>query len=299
MGRPAVLTNPIPPTPRTDPGRQAQVKSAGRVLDIIEALAAAPDGLGFGELARAHRFPKSSLHGLLNVLTTRGYVTLDPDRRTYSLGIRAWEAGQAYLRHRDVVREALLVMEGIVREINETVQLAILDGIENVYLAKVDCTHPIRLQSEVGKRLFAHATGLGKVLLAHLPEDELHARLDGVALPSFTPNTIAHLPDLLRVLETVRERGFAVDDQEYTPGLRCVAVPIREHDDRVSTALSASIPMMRAGADQLEAALRAVAAGSIEISRRLGRAHADHRLVALTDWRGDVMATPAFSTARR
>ncbi|MGH2560077.1 MAG: IclR family transcriptional regulator [Thermomicrobiales bacterium] len=280
---------------------QAQIKSAGRVLDIIEALAAAPAGLGFAELSRAQRVPKSSLHGLLSVLTARGYVSLDAQRRTYGLGIRVWEAGQAYLRHRDVVREALPVMEEIVREINETVQLATLDGIENVYLAKVDCSHPIRLQSEVGKRLFAHATGLGKVLLAHLPDDELRARLDGVALPSFTPNTINQLPDLLRVLETIRERGFAVDDQEYTPGLRCVAVPICDLDDdaAVTAALSASIPLMRAGSGQLEAALRAVAAGSIEISRRLGRAHANHRLVALTHWQGDVMSAHALASARR
>jgi DNA-binding IclR family transcriptional regulator len=190
-------------------------------------------------------------------------------------------------------------MEGIVRAINETVQLATLDGLENVYLAKVDCSHPIRLQSEVGKRLFAHATGLGKVLLAHLPADELHARVDGITLPTFTPHTIADLSALLSTLAAVRDRGFAVDDQEYTPGLRCVAVPIFDLDGRANAALSASIPLMRADAVQLAAALRAVAAGSLEISRRLGRAESDQRLIALTAWHGDVLDIREIASTRR
>jgi len=182
-------------------------------------------------------------------------------------------------------------MERVVAEINETVQLAALDGIENVYLAKVDCSHPIRLQSEVGKRLHAHATGLGKVLLAFLPDAELSARFDGEQLPAFNVNTIRELPILLLVLDLIRERGFAVDDQEYTPGLRCVAVPIFDIDGNVLAALSASIPLMRAEEACLEHALRAIAAASIDISLRLGCARPDQRLVALTNWQGDVFAS--------
>src|SRR5215218_6711422 len=93
--------------------RGAQIKSADRVLDLIEMLATAPDGLGFSEIAARRSLPKSSLHELLTVLTGRGYVTRDPLRQTYTLGIRVWEAGQAYLRHRDFVRESLSVMRSI------------------------------------------------------------------------------------------------------------------------------------------------------------------------------------------
>jgi DNA-binding IclR family transcriptional regulator len=267
------------------PTQISQIKSADRVLDIIETLAAAPDGLGFSELAARRRVPKSSLHGLLAVLTGRGYVAHDPRRQTYALGIRVWEAGQAYLRHRDLAREATPVMEEIVGAINETVQLAILDGIENVYLAKVDCTHPVRLQSEVGKRLHAHATGLGKAVLAHLPEDQLQSLLADRELPSFTTNTISEMPALRDELAAIRAEGYAVDDQEYTPGLRCVAVPIWDIDDRVTAALSASIPLTRAGPAELITALRAIAAGSTKISRRLGRAATDSRLEMLADGR--------------
>ena len=198
------------------------------------------------------------------------------------LGIRVWENGQAYLRHHELVSMARPVMEQIVAQLNETVQVAVLDGVENVYLAKVDCSHPLRLQSDVGRRLFSPPTGLGKVLLAALPEDVCRARLQGCELPRFTPQTITDLPTLLSELATVRLRGFAVDDQEYTPGLLCVAVPIHDHLGRVAAAMSVSIPVIRAEPRQMARALAALAAGSLEIARRLGCGRDDPQLVALS-----------------
>ena len=266
------------------------VKSAVRVVDILEALATKPDGLGFSELGRRLGFPKSSLHELLAALTERGYIAFDEERRTYALGIRVWELGQAYPSHRDLLREAHRVLERIVADVNETIQLATLDGTDNVYLDKVDCSHPIRLQSEVGKRLPAHATGLGKVLLAELPSENMRARLDGQTFPAFTPRTIPDRASLLAELEIVLAQGFAVDDQEYTEGLRCVAVPIVDRGGCVTTALSASVPIMRASPEQLALALRAVAAGSLEISRRLGVGEEDPRLRALTKATAEMVA---------
>src|SRR5918998_2388455 len=111
--------------------RQTHVKSAERVLDIVELLAGEPRGRTFSELRSALDLPKSSLHELLLILSQRGYLDYDDISRTYTLGIRVWESGQAYLRHHDLVREALPMMENIVGTINETVQLAMLDGIEN------------------------------------------------------------------------------------------------------------------------------------------------------------------------
>jgi DNA-binding IclR family transcriptional regulator len=282
-----------------DAGKPAHVKSASRALDIIEGLAATPHGLGFSDLARLLGIPKSSLHALLAVLTERGYIALDARRRTYALGIRTWEVGQAYRAHQNLVHHALPVMEGVVAAINETVQLAVLDGIENVYLARVDCSHPVRLQSEVGKRLYAHATGLGKVLLAYCPDPDVRARYHGIPFPSVSTSPIQSFPSLLDALATVRARGFAVDDQEYTPGLRCVAVPIYDLDHCVVAALSVSIPLMRAGDGQLESALRTVAAASTEISRALGAARPDPRLTELTQWHGNVLAPSHRDTDRR
>jgi len=259
-----------------------RAKSAIRALDLIVALAGEQRGLSFTELLRVLMVPKSSLHELLAVLTERGFVEYERESRTYMLGIRVWENGQAYLRHHELVSMARPVMEQIVAQLNETVQVAVLDGVENVYLAKVDCSHPLRLQSDVGRRLFAPPTGLGKVLLAALPEDVCRARLQGRELPRFTPQTITDLPTLLSELGAVRGRSFAVDDQEYTPGLLCVAVPIHDHLGRVAAAMSVSIPVIRTGHHQMARALAALAAGSLEIARRLGCAQDDPQLVALS-----------------
>jgi len=294
-----VETHDLSHTGLAPASRPAHVKSASRALDIIEGLAAEPDGLAFTELARRQAIPKSSLHALLTVLTDRGYVVLDTERRTYGLGIRTWEIGQTWATQRTLVDLAIPMMQRVVREINETTQLAVLDGIENVYLAKVDCSHPIRLQSEVGKRLYAHATGLGKVLLSAQTDDDLRARYAGHPFPQVESSPIRSLDHLLQVVAAVRERGFAVDDQEYTPGLRCVAVAVHGGGHQVVAAVSAAIPLMRAGPEQLSNALRTIAAASIDLSRALGSTEPDPRLVDLTGWEGDVLATARDETDRR
>ena len=259
------------------------VKSAERVLDLLETIGTMPGGASFSGLSSELAIPKSSLHALLAVLVTRGYVDLDPVARRYSLGIRAWETGQAYQRHHSVIGLAEPVLAGIVARVNETAQLARLVGAENVYLVKVDSTHPLRLQSEVGTRLSAHATGVGKALLAQLGNEEVKARFPGPDLPVYTANTHGSTAALLAELAETRLRGFAIDNEEYTPGVFCVAVPVHAGQDRASNAISVSVPVSRATVPALSEALSLVAQGSLSISQRSGSRRADPRLSALAD----------------
>ena len=196
--------------------------------------------------------------------------------------MRSWEVGARYFSQHDLVAEARPIMQAVVSELNETVQLSVLDGLDNVYLAKIDCSHPVRLQSEVGKRLPAHATGLGKVLLASRDEAELRAQLQARSLPRFTTNTVTDVDALVEHLESIRAAGFALDDQEYTLGLRCVAVPIYDHRGHVIAALSASVPMMRAHLSPLWDALRLVAHASLRISERIGATEENAMLRSLS-----------------
>lgn len=260
---------------------ESTVKSAERVLDIFEALSETSSGMTFSALQQALGVPKSSLHALLDVLTKRSYLHLDPTTRSYTIGIRFWERSQAYQRHHSLVHEALPVMQQIVQAINETVQLAILDSSENVYLAKVDSSHPLRLQSEVGRRLPAYATGLGKVLLSNLAETDLETRLQE-PLQRFTPHTLAERNALYTELGRVRERGFAVDNQEYTLGVGCVAVPIGGYPNYCVAAMSVSVPISRATLDLFTEALVQLAAGSLQIARRLGILEPDPRLLEIS-----------------
>ena len=127
---------------------------------------------------------------MLSLLAERSFIEVGPDSRRYTLGIRVWEVGQAYVRHREIVsRSRSARWKRSSPTINETVQLSILDHSDNVYLAKVDCTHPLRLQTDVGKRFPAHATALGKVLLSQLPPEEASRRLRAKELrPADAPN---------------------------------------------------------------------------------------------------------------
>lgn len=259
------------------------IKSAERVLDLLETIGSSSDGMTFTDLGAALGIPKSSLHALLNVLSSRGYIETDLDSRRFTLGVRVWETGLAYHRHHGLLKEARAVMEAIVGRINETVQLAKLAGSENIYLEKVDSTHPLRLQSEVGMRLSAHATGIGKALLAQLDAADLRERYPKESLQRFSPNTIVTFEALLNELAHIRRRGFAVDNEEYTPGIFCLAVPVYQGGTRAMTALSVSVPTSRARRSELPGILSALAGGSVEIAQRVGGSCPDEVLKSLVE----------------
>lgn len=159
--------------------------------------------------------------------------------------MRFWEAGQAFLRGADLSRICRPYLEAARDELQETIELAILDGRDNVYIAKVEADQRLKLVSQVGGRLPAHATALGKVLLAGLDDDELTERLRGVRLERYTDRTIAHPAQLREELQRTREQGYATDHGQYTPGVACVAVPIRDHQGTIVAAMSASAPEVR------------------------------------------------------
>lgn len=262
---------------------ERSVKSAGRVLDIVEFLGPRPGGVGFPELGRALAIPKSSLHALLAVLTGRGWLELDVETRRYRLGIRAWEAGQAFPRHHDVFDAARAMLRDLVARVNETAQLAVLSGTDNVYLAKEESSHPLRLQSEAGARLPAHTTGVGKALLARLADAEVASRLGGPALAVFTATTHASLPALLAELAATRARGFAIDNEECTPGVFCLAVPIFDHAGKAAMAASVAVPTSRITPDRLALILGELARGSLAVAARTGAPCPDAALARLAD----------------
>lgn len=246
------------------------VKSAERALAILELLTVAEAPLSFTDISDHLAYPQSSLHGLLRTLSMRGWVDLSPKDRTYTLGIRTLEAGNVYSRSLGLVDRALPHMERIRDELDETCQLAVLDGIQNVYVAKVDGRQTLTLASEVGRRLPAYATGVGKVLLAGLSEAELERRLRGVELKAITPNTITDQKQLLAQLESIRRRGFSVDNEEHTRGIRCVAVPVRDHTGSTVAAMSVSVPAIRFTTKRRERSLALLTDATASISAALG-----------------------------
>jgi DNA-binding IclR family transcriptional regulator len=219
------------------------VKSADRTLDVLEALAAAPDRPTLGELARRLGIPKSSLHGVLHTLLARGWVRADDTR--FSLGLRALQVGASYVDSDTAVALLAPVLDNLAERFGETVHLGRLDRADIVYLAKRESVHPLRLFSAIGRRLPAHTTALGKALLAQHDDEDIR-RLLPDPLPRLTPHTLTHLDALLADLATIRGTGLAVDRQENSEGIVCFAVAVRARGGgRREDAVSISIPLSR------------------------------------------------------
>ncbi|WP_114559259.1 IclR family transcriptional regulator [Desertihabitans aurantiacus] len=240
------------------------VKSADRALAAVE-LVAERGSMTFAEVLEALQLPRSSGHGLLTTLVESGWLELQGEPRRYRLGLRSWQVGQRYDGHQLLLDTALPFLDRLVAETGETAQLARLDGIENVYIGIRLSPHPMRMASSVGMRLHAHATGIGKALLSVLDPDEARRRLSAVVLPRLTPRTVTDVDELLRVLERARLTGFAVDDEEFVDGCRCVAVPLStEAETGIASAVSVTMPTSRTGErwpHGLYAPLRAAAQG--------------------------------------
>lgn len=231
----------------------AGVKSSVRTLEILELLSGTPQRRTVATMARELDIPKSSLHGILRTMERRGWLETDNTGTLYGLGIRALLTGAAYVETDDVVALAQPALTSLSEQTGETIHLGRLDGSDIVYLAKRESTHALRLYSAVGRRLPAHATALGKALLAQFDDDDVDSRL-GWPLVELTPQTITS-PELLhRELSDIRSRGYSTDDGENTLGIRCVAVALAPIAGSFN-ALSCSVPESRmSDARQLEIA---------------------------------------------
>ncbi len=246
------------------------VKSAHRALLILELLTTMERAATFTEISERLELPRSSLSGLLSTMTDASWLRLDPETRSYRLGIRVMEAGNAYVRAVDLPSRARPIMKNVLDQMDETVQLAVLDGRFNVYIAKLEGHQALRLASEVGRRLPAHATGLGKVMLAYLSDAELNARFHGIQLEVYTKNTLATFAALRAELTRIRSLGFGVDNEEYSVGVRCVAAPVRDHTGAVVSGISVSVPLIRFDRERRARARELVVAAAAQLSMELG-----------------------------
>jgi DNA-binding IclR family transcriptional regulator len=247
-----------------------RVKSADRVMSVLD-LVAASGSLSFTEIVERLGLPKSSGHALLRTMESRGYLALDADARAYRLGTRIWELAQAHHGIEDLRTVMKPLMDELVERTGETVQLARLEGTEAVYLELSESPHPMKLTSRAGARLSAHASAIGKSLLASLDPEEARRRLTGAELPRLTPHTITDPEELLAELERVRRQGYSTDNEEFATGLRCIGMPVRDASGRVVGAMSVSMPTPRYSRGVAASARRALAETVAEAAERLGR----------------------------
>jgi IclR family acetate operon transcriptional repressor len=235
------------------------VQSLGRAFDLLELLAEDGSGLTLSALAAGSGLPAPTIHRLMATLVQRGYARRLPTRR-YALGPRLIHLGEQASRVLAAV--ALPYLSGLVDEIGETANLAVLDDDRVIYAAQAPSRHSMRMFTEVGRRVRLHCTGVGKVLLAQLPTDVARELLVRGGMPAQTSRTVIDPDELLAQLPVIAAQGFAVDDGEQEAGVRCIAVPVPGAP--VEVAMSVSGPEGRLPLDsgpRLVPLLRTAAAG--------------------------------------
>ncbi|MEV4377094.1 IclR family transcriptional regulator C-terminal domain-containing protein [Streptosporangium sp. NPDC049644] len=213
------------------------VRSLARGLSVIKAFSATSPELTLSEVARATGLTRAAARRFLLTLVDLGYVRTDG--RLFALSPRVLDLGYAYLSGLSLPEMAEPHLERLVAEVHESASVAVLDGEDVVYVARV-ATRIMRVTINIGTRFPAHCTSMGRVLLAWLPSDELDAYLERAELPRFTPRTVTTAGALRAELERIRAQGWAMVDQELEEGLRSIAVPVRDRSGRVAAAMNIS-----------------------------------------------------------
>jgi DNA-binding IclR family transcriptional regulator len=249
---------------------ERQIRSVAKALTILNILAGNGREMSLAEICRESGQAKGTAHGLLATLKDFGYVEQDSFEGKYRLGVRLFEIGSIVANSWDVRRVAAPYIERLVEEFEETVHLAVLNEDQVLYIDKRESRRSIRIVSQIGIRLPAHCSGVGKALLAHLSPTELNRVIASHGLPSYTKNTITDRHRLQDELEKIRQRGYSVDDEEIMEGLRCVAAPIKDNTGSVCAAISVSGPTARLSGDMFDLAVKLVLDTASEISANLG-----------------------------
>ncbi|WP_274653165.1 IclR family transcriptional regulator [Paenibacillus humicola] len=218
------------------------VPALDRAHAVLKLLAEEPYVWKLSDLSRRLGISKSTLYSLLSTMERLHWVDRDRNE-TYAAGSAMGDFGSAYFRQYDLIEQFRRNGEPVMRRLRESVQLARLEGGDVQYLAKIEAPTPVQMVSGVGVRFPAHATGLGKSLLAFRPEEEVRAVLRDETLRKVTVHTIGSRDAFMKELTEVRQKGYSMDLQEGVMGFCCVAAPVLNRSGEAVAAVSCSMPV--------------------------------------------------------
>lgn len=247
----------------------AQIKSLGKVLLILECFSRDERDLGLADIAARTGLPKATTHRLLASLKAIGFIEQHHGGDRYRLGMKLFELGSVVLANMELPREAQPFVDRLAAMTGATVHLCVFDGAQAVFVDRRHADNVTRNTLTLLEGAPVHCTAVGKAILAFQPA-RLVERIAAQGLIAFTPETITGAATLKAELARVRERGWAIDDEEHQPGQRCVAAPIRNASGRVIAAISVSGPATLITPEKDETHGRLVAGIAIELARRLG-----------------------------
>ena len=251
---------------RVKPGRLSSVTTA---LRLLKAFSEKDDEIGISTLSKRLGIAKSTVHRLAVTLVSEGMLEQDPESGKYRLGIALFGLGALVRRRMNVSTQARPYLFALREKTNETVHLAILDGSEIMYVYNLESSQAIRMRSDLGVRKPAYCTAEGQAILAFQPAETVERIIREGLLPR-TPQTITDPARLMRALDTIRQRGCAIEDEESEIGMRCIAAPIRNDAGEVVAAVAVAGPASRLSKKTIADFIPHVIESAGRISARLG-----------------------------
>lgn len=218
------------------------VPALHRADSILNLICSEPSKFGLSDLSKKLNISKSTMHSLLQTMERLNWLERNAND-TYTLGKRIAEFGSGYFSQFDLIEEFRRKAVRVMQNLQESIQLARLDGRDILYLAKVEAPSPVQMILGPGVRMPAHATALGKSLMAGLSDEQIVSILTEEQLPRLTENTISTRSAFLREIHDVRTKGFATDLQECVMGFCCVSSAIRRKNGEIVAAISCSMPI--------------------------------------------------------
>jgi IclR family KDG regulon transcriptional repressor len=240
-----------------------------RVAQILEWLAIHPEGATLTEIGKALELPLTTVYETLCTLVGLRFVNKDSGNGRYTMGVRMLEIGMSYLSRTSLVQAFHVAARDVVRATGETVQLAVRDGRDVLYIAEVDGTRSIRVVTDIGRRLPCHTASTGKAILACLPDTEIMRLYRDAPLQRLTTHSVGSLSALLKELRAVRRRGYAVDVQETYEGIQCVGAAVYGAGRTAVAGISITMPYSPTNLRRVREIASAVRAAAAAISRQL------------------------------
>jgi DNA-binding IclR family transcriptional regulator len=246
------------------------IQALDRALRILDLFDEQTPDLKITEISRRMQLHKSTVHSLLKTLQLHGYVEQDEESGKYRLGMKLAEKGQQLLESIDLRRVARPHLQALSDATGQTTHLVVMDGLEGVYIEKVEGAKAAIRYSRIGRRVPLHSSACGKVLAAYRPEAELARMMKGYAFVRRTDRTIVDPAAFKAELARVRAEGAAFDREENEPGVQCAAAPIFDHTGRVAAAMSISTMVSLVGERELAELVGMLKRETEAISRKLG-----------------------------
>jgi len=227
--------------------------TVGKALDVLDQVAGFGRPVRFSEVLAVSDLPKPTLYRIMQTLTNQNMLTYDPDMQTYAPGLRLVRLAHAAWSHASLARVARPHLDRLSAATGETVHLAQLDAGQVLYLDKRNAARPVEMYSQAGKVGPAYCTGVGKVMLAHLPPEAADQIIGQQSFHAFTAQTLTSATALKRELADIHAHGYGFDREEHEPGIICIAMPILNEAGRALGALSVTSTTSRTSLSGLEA----------------------------------------------